>query len=152
MDKRKIFNKNSVKRARIIAVQFGKHGSIAIDQTPSMKFNIDPSTGRPMTEIERLVRIQDSVAQQALFSQLREFKSQFLPADMTDEQAIMFQKSRHCQTKSELLAYRDGISRYNLQQELTAKTNAAREAKEKADRELFESYVNEIKSLKSKAD
>lgn len=148
MDTRKIYNRSALSRIAHNRVRFGKKGSIAIDQTSSMHFNIDPSTGRPMTEIERLVRIQDSVAQQALFSQLSEFKSQFLPVDCTDEAALMFMKSRHVQTKSELLAYKDNLAKYQLNKAMQENQKKMAAAKAEQDKKDYEELLASFRQTK----
>lgn len=78
-------------------VKFGDKGSVPINQGPSKDFNIDPHTGRPMQQITALLHAQSAAEQMALFSGLEEFKSNYLPDDISNEDAIRFMMPRYCQ-------------------------------------------------------
>ena len=90
----------------VTRVCFGDDGSVPIDQTPSMSFNLNPHTGRPMSDIQRLVHIQNDLQLASEFSQLQEFKPAFLPTEMSDVDAIKFAVPRLCQLPSELIEHR----------------------------------------------
>lgn len=70
-----------------------------------------------MSDVQRLVKMQNDVEMQRCFAQLDDFKSNFLPKDMTDEQALMFMCPRDKQLPSELLSYREGLTKFRLQQQ-----------------------------------
>lgn len=142
MDFRKRINFDYTRHQRITAVNFGEKGSVPIEQAPAKDFNLNPDTGRPMSDIQRLVRVQNDVAMQAAFSQLQEFKANFLPADTSDADALKFVCPRLSQLPSELLAYRDGLTKYQLEQERIKAEREALEAREKADSEYLESIKN----------
>lgn len=143
MDKRNFVNQSFIRHSIATRKRYGAKGSFAIDQTPSLPFNIDPDTGRPMSDIQKLVKIQDAVNQQALFSQLKEFKGKYLPADMTDEDALVFIKSRHCQTKSELLDYKTGLAKYQLEQQQKLASVKAKEE----EKRLFDERQKKIDEM-----
>ena len=146
MDFRKRKNFDYTRHQRITAVKFGERGSVPIEQAPAKDFNLNPDTGRPMSDIQRLVRIQNDVAMQAAFSQLQEFKANFLPAEISDADALKFACPRLAQLPSELLSYREGLTKFKLQQEQLKAERDALVAREKADAEYLESLKQISKS------
>lgn len=148
MNTRKYYNRSSLARFANLRVQYGRKGSFPIDQTPSQPFNIDVSTGRPMTEIERLVKIQNSVNQQAFFASLSEFRSNFLPDDVTDEDALTFIKSRYCQTKGQLLDYKEGLAKYQLDQQAKLDKAAALKKQQEENEKWLADLREEVKQGK----
>lgn len=152
MDKRVIFNKSYLHSCIRSRVKFGEKGSVAIDQTPAQSFNIDPATGRPMSDIQRLVHMQNDLAMSQAFASLNEFKSNFLPADIDESEALRFMCPRLSQLPSELLSYKEGLVKYQLEQQKAKDLAAAAAAREKADKEYFESIKNASKKSETKID
>ena len=141
MDKRQVFNKSYFHRAFVSRVKFGEKGSIPMDQSYSKSFNVDPNTGRPMNDVQRLVKEQNDLAMQAAFAQLHEFKSEFLPKEVSDSDALKFMCPRLAQLPSELLSYKEGLTKYQLkQQQIKAEKSAF--AQRQKD---IESFYNSIK-------
>lgn len=144
MDKRIIKNFKYLRSTHSSRVKFGEKGSVPIDQTCSQDFNIDPNTGRPMSDIQRLVKMQDSYAMQSVFAQLNEFKSNYLPAETSDEDALKYLCPRLSQLPSELLSYKDGLTKMALEkQEQLAREKAIKD-KQKADQEYMEQFKKEL--------
>lgn len=136
-----------LRSVRLSRVRFGEKGSVPIDQTPAQSFNLDPATGRPMSDIQRLTKLQDNYALQTQFAQLKEFKTQFLPDDVSNEDALKFMCPRYSQLPSELLEYRDNLLRDHLSKEQAKQQKEVLAARQKEDEE----YVNAFRdSLKSK--
>lgn len=148
MDKRIFNNTRHLNSFVLNRVPYGKKGSFPIDQTPAKPFNIDPDTGRVMTDIQRLIKMQDAVAQQAFFAQLPEFKSNFLPSDMSDEEAVGFIKSRHLQTKSEILDYKEGLAKRALEKDARKKRDHDAKLMDEAVLNFINSSSSSVKSDK----
>lgn len=114
---------------------YGQKGSLPIDQTPAKDFNVNPDTGRPMSDIQKLVKMQDAVEMQAAFANLPELKAQFLPEGTTDEDAIRFTHPKLAQMPSEMAHWKQAIGKYQVQKAQLAQLRAERAA---FDRELAE--------------
>lgn len=132
-------------------VHYGEKGSVAVDQTPAQTFNIDPATGRPMSDIQRLVHMQNDAAMSQAFSALPQFKSDFLPADIDDVEALRYMCPRLSQLPSELLNYKDCLVKYQLEQQKSKEIAAAVAAREKADKEYIDSIKN-ARKIESKSE
>lgn len=133
-------------------VKFGEKGSVPIDQTPSQLFNIDPNTGRPMSDIQKLVKMQNVAEQQAAFAGLSEFKSNFLPSDIKDEDALKFMCPRLSQLPSELLSFKEGLVKAKLAEQAEQQRKQAAEQKVKADKEFMEKFRKELTEKSNKKD
>lgn len=138
MQKRNFVNTGYVRHVVFTAPKFGDKGSLPLDQTPSKDFNVDPCTGRPMSDIQRLCKMQSDFEMQAAFSQLTEFKSKFLPEGISDSDAIKFSCPRLYQLPSELLAYRENLAKYQIAQAQLAEQKKAKELREKQINEFFD--------------
>lgn len=150
MDKRQVFNKSYFTYCKDSVINYGEKGSLPIDQSMSKKFNIDPATGRPMNDVQRLVKMQNDFEMQRCFAQLPEYKSNFLPKEMSDEDALMFMCPRNKQLPSELLDYREGLTKYKLNQQELQNRRAALLKKQQEDEEFFAKLREDIvKSAKS---
>lgn len=108
-------------------IEFGEDGSCPIDQTPAKEFNIDPTTGRPYSDISLIMRAQSNLQQKQMLAELQEFKSEFLPKDISDEDAVKFQRPRLCQSPSELAQFQEAVTSYNLEQAEKARNEAERQ-------------------------
>lgn len=144
MHTRSISNPNYMVANYCTRVKFGEKGSVPIDQTPSQSFNIDPNTGRPMSDIQKLVKMQNVAEQQAAFAGLSEFKSNFLPSDIKDEDALKFMCPRLAQLPSELLSFKEGLVKSKLAEQAEHQRKQAAEQKAKADKEYMEKFRKEL--------
>ena len=113
---------------------FGDVGSCPIDQTPAQSFNLDPHTGRPMSDIQRLVHIQNDLQLASEFAQLQEFKPKFIDKEMTDVDALKFAVPRLCQLSSELVEHRLGCMKRLMDEQSKAKDAALK----KEESEFYE--------------
>lgn len=118
-------------------VKYGEKDSVPIDQQPAQSFNIDPMTGRPMSDITAILRAKGS-EQNNLLSNLEEFKADYLPEGISDADALKYYKPRLCQLPSELAEYSEKVTSERLEE--------AKKAKELAEQEeLFKKLEEEAK-------
>ena len=94
-------------------VKFGTSDSVPVDQQPCASFNFDPASGRPISDITAILRAQ-GLDKQRLLADLQEFKSEFLPADMSDTDALKYAIPRLCQLPSELAEFQEELTRQKL--------------------------------------
>lgn len=108
---------------------FGDPDSCPISQNPAQDFNIDSATGRPMEDITSLIRASDDLEARRIVNAMPEFKSDNLPDDMSDSDAIKFMKPCLCQLPSELKRFHESIGQFMLdkKQELADKLKAEKE-------------------------
>lgn len=108
---------------------FGDSDSCPICQNPAQDFNIDAATGRPMEDITSLIRASDDLEARRIVNAMPEFKSDNLPDDMSDSDAIKFMKPSLCQLPSELKRFHESIGQFMLdkKQELADKLKAEKE-------------------------
>lgn len=132
----------------INAPKYGESGTIAIDQTLSKPFNIDPSTGRPDYLMTRLMRESNNAAFESMFASLDEFRSRTLPEGMTDEESLNYMRPRSCQLHSEQIEWSQKI-RFARAAEMEQK-RAADLAKKQAeeDKALYEKLLKESDKTK----
>lgn len=98
---------------------FGSGDTIPIDQQPVKKFNIDPATGAPMSDITAVLRSQ-GLDRERLLANLEEFRADFLPEDISNEQALKYMNPRLCQLPSELAEYSEFITEKRLEEKRLA--------------------------------
>lgn len=123
-------------------VRYGDKGSCPIDQTPAKDFNVDPHTGRPMSDIQRLVHIQNDLQLASEFAQLQEFKPKYIDKEMSDADALKYAIPRMCQLPSELLDFRVKQAKELLDKQ-NAKNELERQKKIVArQQELFDKIVS----------
>lgn len=121
---------------------FGKGDTVPIDQTPSASFNIDPSTGHPLSDITAIVRADNKFEQERMLANLVKYESEFLPPDANIDDVLKYSQPRLAQMPSELA-------------ELTEKFTKSRydEAKAEYERKLKEEelkfYEEQIKAYDS---
>ena len=108
---------------------FGDNDSCPICQNPAQEFNIDASTGRPMEDITSLIRASDDLEARRIVNAMPEFKSDNLPEDMSDSDAIKFMKPSLCQLPSELKRFHESIGQLIIdkKQETADKLKAEKE-------------------------
>lgn len=119
---------------------FGDKDSCPICQNPSQDFNIDASTGRPMEDITSLIRASDDLEARRIVNAMPEFKSDNLPDDMSDSDAIRYMKPSLCQLPSELKRFHESIGQFMIdkKQELADKLKAEKEQR------LNEAVMNQL--------
>lgn len=122
-----------------LTVSYGALDCVPIDQAPIQKFNIDPLTGRP-TDIMNAITKARGLEQQRLLAELPEFKSEFLPPDVSDEDALRYACPRLSQMPSELALFQEELVKQDIEKELRAQYAADEEAFNKAVNERLEVY------------
>lgn len=106
---------------------FGAGDTVPIDQQPVKKFNIDPATGAPMSDITAVIRSQ-GLDRERMLANLEEFRSEFLPEDISNEDALKYMNPRLCQMPSELAEYAEFVTQKQLEDK--RKADEARELEE----------------------
>lgn len=101
-------------------VPYGEGDTIPVDQQSLQVFNWDERTGMPMYDITALIR-SDKLAQRDILARLNEFKADFLPEDISDEDALRYFQPSLCQMPSELAEYTERVLRGRIEDELRAK-------------------------------
>lgn len=76
---------------------------LAVDQSFSIKSNIDPRTGYPFTDIQIVMRAKSLSERNRLMDDLQVVKPDYLEDNVTDEQALDELTDRSVQLPSELL-------------------------------------------------
>lgn len=148
MDRIKFRNHDYIRDSFASRPRYGEFGSLPIDKTPSKSFNIDPDTGRPMSDVDKLIKTSDAQEMLARFSSLDEVKSNFLPKDMDDISALSFLHPRSAQLPSELAHWQEGLAQRQYQ-----KAQAAKRAElQKAADERVAAYMKEMASTTPKED
>lgn len=127
---------------------FGAGDSTPIDQTPARNFNIDPASGRVMPEILSIIRTQDSQRQMQLLSALDDFKSSYLPSDVSDSDALRFMCPRLCQLPSQLADFQANLAMMRLEKDSLNKdaekvAESAVESLDRADGKAIEPSKSE---------
>lgn len=119
---------------------FGDNDSCPICQNPAQDFNIDAATGRPMEDITSLIRASDDLEARRIVNSMPEFKSDNLPDDMSDADAIKFMKPSLCQLPSELKRFHESIGQLIIdkKQEIADKLKAEKEQR------LNEAVMNQL--------
>lgn len=130
-------------------VKYGEGDSVPVDQQSIQDFNWDERTGMPMYDITALIR-SDKLAQRDILARLTEFKTEFLPEDISDEDALKYWQPSLCQMPSELAEYTERVLRARIEEDLRAKGVED----EKELNTLLEKRLEEIKAKKveSKTD
>lgn len=122
-------------------VKYGSSDSVPIDQQPSAKFNFDPASGRPISDISAIIRAQ-GLDKQRLLADLTEFKADFLPADVSDVDALKYAIPRLCQLPSELAEFQEELTRQQLEEDKRKRSDEEvkklRDAFLKSDSDDFE--------------
>lgn len=121
-------------------VKYGERDSVPVDQQSLADFNWDERTGMPMYDITALLR-SSKLEQRQILAGLEEFKSEFLPADMSDEDALKYWQPSLCQMPSELAEYTEKVVLARYEDELRAKGVED----EKQLQELLDKRLEEIK-------
>lgn len=97
-------------------VEYGSYKSCPIDQQAVRSFNIDPVTGRPVSDMSAILNSK-GLEQQRLLADLQEFKADYLPADVSDEDALKFMLPRLSQLPSELADFQEQVTKARLEEE-----------------------------------
>lgn len=131
----------------VIGVAFGEDDSLPFDQQGVQKFNIDPATGCPLSDITAILRSKDNLDGQRLLASFEQYKSEFLPEDISDEDALKYYQPARCQMPSELAELQERILRERIEEEA--------KQKEFENEQEYEKYVEERLAAiraKSKSD
>lgn len=124
-------------------VTYGELDSVPLDQQAIQDFNFDPKTGMPCYDITALIR-SSKLDQRAVLANLEEFKADFLPEDISDEDALKYSYPYFAQMPSELAEYTEKITRLRIEDELRAKGVKDDEELER----LLNERLDEIKKKK----
>lgn len=91
------------------SVNYGEADSCPIDQSPCEDFNINPDTGRPMSDISRLLRAQTKYEQTEMLKRMEERP---IGEVMTKEQlvhSLKYAQPRLAQLPSELADFTENL-------------------------------------------
>ena len=124
-------------------VNYGELDSVPLDQQAIQDFNFDPKTGMPTYDITALIR-SSKLDQRTVLANLEEFKADFLPEDISDEDALKYSYPYFAQMPSELAEYTEKITRLRIEDELRAKGVKDEEELH----QLLEARLAEIKKQK----
>ena len=100
-------------------VNYGELDSVPLDQQSIQDFNFDPKTGMPCYDITALIR-SSKLDQRAALANLEEFKGDFLPEDISDEDALKYSYPYYAQLPSELAEMTEKVTRLRIEDELRA--------------------------------
>lgn len=131
---------NSPSVSVVVPVEYGKGDSVPIDQQSSKDFNVDPLTGRPINDITVVLRSQDKFEQQRILANLEQFKADYLPSDLSNEDALKYSVPRYAQLPSELAELSEKFSK----QQVDEFKKAAQAKKAKEDNERFEKLIKKF--------
>lgn len=85
----------------LAAISFGEDGSVAVDQSPCGRANINPRTGFAYSDLQKVMLQQDLNERRRLLDNLPSFRAEFLDEKMSDEDAIRFMQPSNMQLPSE---------------------------------------------------
>lgn len=129
----------------LMDAKFGEIGTCPIDQAPSKDFNIDPLTGRPMSDLTALLKAKDGEAER-IIKEMQQYKADYLPADISNEDALKYYQPRLCQMPSELAE----LQQYQVEQQLKAEQEKQREKElESLKAEIIDSDKKKDEETKS---
>lgn len=122
-------------------VPFGELDSCAVDQSPSKEFNIDPTTGRPISDITCILRAK-GLEKQQLLADLPQNEATYLPDDANEDDVLSELPDRNAQLPSELAEHTERITSRRLEQAERKRLNEERVKREKEDADLLASLSN----------
>lgn len=122
---------------------YGKGDSVPVDQQPCKDFNIDPATGRPMSDISAVLRA-NKLDQQRLLAEMTEFKADYLPSDISDVDALKYAVPRLAQLPSELAEYSEALT--------SARLEEAKESQRLKDLEEFKKSLSDSTVVEPNTD
>lgn len=137
----RLINPNGFCHSIVEPVKYTELDSVPIDQSSVQEFNIDPDTGRPISDITIILRSQNKMEQERVLSTMQKFDSSFLPDDISDEDAVKFVVPRYSQMPSELAEVAEKFTQLKLDE---AK-KAAEKKKEAELNKLVEDARNKVK-------
>jgi len=118
-----------------LMAEYGKDDSCPVDQSPVEDFNIDPSTGRPMSDITKLVRAQSQYEKDQILKHLDERPvGDFMTLEQIRTE-LKYGKPRLAQLPSELADYAEFVY---------SSVNQTREDLEKLDLDDTEKELNKL--------
>lgn len=119
---------------------YGQGDSVPVDQQSAQPFNIDPETGRPMSDLTLIVRSQNKMEQERVLSQLVEYTATYLPDDISPEDAIKFSTPRMVQLPSELADWSEKVNTSEFESQVREHRSKMRDSLYQS---LFEEYGKE---------
>ena len=128
---RYLFNRHVVHPSIGVNMDFGESDCIPFDQTGVRPFNIDPDTGNPISDISCILRAK-GLDQSRLISDFEQYESEFLPEDISDEDALKFYQPRLVQMPSELAELAERIAKERIEDE--AREKGRKDEQDEADK------------------
>lgn len=119
-------------------VKYGEGDSCPIDQSPVKSFNIDPDTGRPVSDITRLLRAQSQYEKDKIYNDLVNHEdTSGVPFDDAKglSDAIKYQVPRLAQLPSELADFTESLYQRHFDE---------LEEKKKKEREQIDDVMSDI--------
>lgn len=101
MDKNNFKSCLSDNERHLANIVFGEAGTVAVDQTPCGKANINPRTGFAYTDLQKVMIQQDLNERRRLLDNLPSFRAEFLDDKISDEDALRFMQPSNMQLPSE---------------------------------------------------
>lgn len=100
-------------------ISYGEKGSVCIDQTPCARANINPRTGFPYTDMQKIMLQQDLVERRRLLENMQSYRDDFLPADIKEEEAFKYMSGSNMQLPSEFTEEVERVTSDWLKKELS---------------------------------
>ena len=141
---RYIMNINQPHRSVVERVEYGKKDSVPLDQSAVQSFNIDPVTGRPMYDLTCIIKAQNKAEQERLIANMTQFDSNFLPDDLSNEDALKYSYPRYAQMPSELAELTEKFAHQKFEEWRQQKQI---EDEEQAKKD-YEEYLESLKKKK----
>lgn len=140
-------------RTLLYSAKYGEPGSTPIDQQPVASFNVDPCTGRPISDMTAILRAQ-GLEKSRLLADLDEYKATFLPDDISDDEALKYYQPRLCQLPSELAEYTEQVTHQRMteQEQLDLFKQAEDDLKKEQEEEekKKKALTEELETLRKK--
>lgn len=141
-------NINLPHRSVMERVEYGKKDSVPLDQAAVQSFNIDPVTGRPMYDLTCIIKAQNKSEQERLIANMTQFDSNFLPDDLSDDDALKYSYPRYAQMPSELAELTEKFAHQKFEEWRHQKQI---EDEEQAKKD-YEEYLESLKKKKEVED
>ena len=117
-----------------IEVCYGEHGSLSIDQTPAASANINPRTGFPYSDMQKIMMQTDISERRRLLDNMQSYKDDFLPDNVSAEDAVKYMNGSNMQLPSE---FTEEVERFTSQWV----ENKKKELKDKETMAFFDSVL-----------
>lgn len=110
---------NDISPELVTSFDYGHGDTVPIDQTPAKSFNIDPKTGRPMSDLTALLKAQP-LDRERLLANMEEFRADYAlkpdatPSDVAE--SLKYALPRLAQMPSELAEYAEFVTSKRLEE------------------------------------